>query len=64
MKSCRSFLIRLKGRAGTLTHDYKRHGTITLFAARNTPDGSAIARCEQPGPGCLNRLGKHGGSVL
>jgi hypothetical protein len=22
-----------KGRAGTMTHDYKRHGTTTLFAA-------------------------------
>ena len=26
-----------KGRAGTMTHDYKRHGTTTLFAALNTP---------------------------
>lgn len=34
-----------KGRAGTLTHDYKRHGTTTLFAALNTLDGSVIARC-------------------
>ena len=24
-----------KGRAGTMTHDYKRHGTTTLFAALN-----------------------------
>jgi hypothetical protein len=28
-----------RGRAGTVTHDYKRHGTTTLFAA-NTLDGS------------------------
>jgi len=27
-----------KGRAGTMTHDYKRHGTTTLFAALNTLD--------------------------
>jgi transposase len=36
-----------KGRAATMTHDYKRHGTTTLFAALNTLDGSVIARCEQ-----------------
>src|SRR3970040_2179891 len=35
-----------KGRAATLTHDYKRHGTTTLFAALNTLDGSVIARCD------------------
>jgi len=28
-----------KGRAGTMTHDYKRHGTTTLFAALNVLDG-------------------------
>jgi hypothetical protein len=28
-------------------HDYKRHGTTTLFAALNTLDGSIISRCEQ-----------------
>ncbi len=33
-----------KGRAATMTHDYKRHGTTTLFAALNTLDGSIIAR--------------------
>lgn len=32
-----------KGRAGTLTHDYKRHGTTTLFAALNTLDGTVVA---------------------
>jgi transposase len=35
------------GRAATMTHDYKRHGTTTLFAAMSTLDGSVIARCEQ-----------------
>lgn len=33
------------GRAGTLTHDYKRHGTTTLFAALNTLDGRVISMC-------------------
>jgi transposase len=32
------------GRAGTMTHDYKRHGTTTLFAALNVLDGSIIGR--------------------
>jgi transposase len=37
-----------KGRAATMTHDYKRHGTTTLFAALNTLDGSvAAATCMQ-----------------
>lgn len=35
------------GRAATLTHDYKRNGTTTLFAAMNTLDGTLISRCEQ-----------------
>ena len=35
------------GRAGTMTHDYKRNGTTTLFAAMNTLDGAVISRCEQ-----------------
>jgi transposase len=34
-----------KGRAGTMTHDYKRHGTTTLFAALNMLDGSVIGQC-------------------
>lgn len=33
------------GRAGTMTHDYKRHGTTTLFAALNTLDGRVIGQC-------------------
>ena len=35
-----------KGRAASMTHDYKRHGTTTLFAALSTLDGSIISRCE------------------
>lgn len=34
-----------KGRAQTMTHDYKRHGTTTLFAALNTLDGTVMATC-------------------
>ena len=34
-----------KGRAGTMTSDYKRHGTTTLFAALNVLDGSVIGQC-------------------
>jgi transposase len=34
-----------KGRCGTMTHDYKRHGTTTLFAAMNTQDGTVIDLC-------------------
>ena len=33
-----------RGRAGTMTHDYKRNGTTTLFAALNMLDGQVIAR--------------------
>ncbi|HET7590485.1 MAG TPA: IS630 family transposase, partial [Solirubrobacterales bacterium] len=35
-----------KGRAGTMTHDYKRHGTTTLFAALSVLDGQVIAQCQ------------------
>ena len=34
-----------KGRAGTTTSDYKRHGTTTLFAALNALDGTVIGQC-------------------
>ncbi len=34
-----------KGRCGTMTHDYKRNGTTTLFAALNPADGRVIASC-------------------
>ena len=35
------------GRAQTMTHDYKRHGTTTLFAALNVLDGKVIGQCQQ-----------------
>lgn len=35
-----------KGRAATMTHDYKRHGTTTLFAALNMLDGKVIGMCQ------------------
>src|SRR5471030_1696793 len=35
-----------KGRCGTMTHDYKRNGTATLFAALNTLDGTVISMCD------------------
>jgi transposase len=34
-----------KGRCGTMTHDYKRNGTTTLFAAMSTLDGQVIGSC-------------------
>jgi transposase len=34
-----------KGRCGTMTHDYKRNGTTTLFAALNVLDGKVIGEC-------------------
>jgi transposase len=34
-----------KGRCGTMTHDYKRHGTTTLFAALNVLNGAVIGSC-------------------
>ena len=34
-----------KGRCGTMTRDYKRHGTTTLFAAMNPQDGTVIDVC-------------------
>lgn len=34
-----------KGRCGTLTHDYKRNGTTTLFAALNVLDGTVVGEC-------------------
>lgn len=36
-----------KGRAQTMTHDYKRHGTTTLFAALNVLNGQIIGQCQQ-----------------
>ena len=34
-----------KGRAGTMTHDYKRYGTTTLFAALDVATGKVIGEC-------------------
>jgi len=34
-----------KGRAGTMTHDYKRHGTTTLFAALDVLEGKVLGQC-------------------
>ena len=33
------------GRRGTMTHDYKRHGTTTLFAALNVLTGKVLGQC-------------------
>ena len=35
-----------KGRAGTMTHDYKRNGTTTLFAALDVASGTVIGECK------------------
>ena len=35
-----------KGRCVTMTHDYKRNGTATLFAALDTLDGRVISMCD------------------
>jgi transposase len=40
-------LLMKKGRAETMTHDYKRNGTTTLFAALNVLDGQVIGQCQQ-----------------
>jgi transposase len=34
------------GRCGTMTHDYKRNGTTSLFAALNVLDGTVISQCQ------------------
>ena len=34
-----------RGRCGTMTHDYQRHGTTTLFAALDMAEGKLIGRC-------------------
>jgi transposase len=34
-----------RGRAGTMTHDYKRNGTTTLFAALNVATGEIVGEC-------------------
>ena len=35
------------GRCASMTHDYERHGTTTLFAALNVLDGTVLGRCMQ-----------------
>lgn len=35
------------GRLGTMTHDYRRHGTTTLFAALNAAEGLVISACHR-----------------
>jgi transposase len=52
-----------KGRGATLTHDYKRHGTTTLFAALNVLTGEVFGRNMQrhPSPGsCLQANNERG----
>jgi len=39
-----------KGRGQSLTHDYKRHGTTTLFAALNILDGTVVSQCRSRHP--------------
>lgn len=36
-----------KGRAATITHDYKRNGTTTLFATLNALNGQVIGQCQK-----------------
>jgi len=36
-----------RGRGQTMTHDYKRNGTTTLFAALNAADGKVISLCQE-----------------
>jgi transposase len=40
-------LLLKKGRCGTMTHDYKRNGTTTLFAALDMAEGKLIGTCMQ-----------------
>jgi transposase len=52
-----------KGRCGTMTHDYKRHGTTTLFAALDVLDGKVIGQCmarhrHQEFIGFLNKINR------
>ena len=46
-----------KGRPGTMTHDYNRNGTTTLFAALNVLEGKVIGQCMQaPSPSGVHPL--------
>ena len=55
-----------KGRAATMTHDYKRHGTTTLFAALDVKSGKVIGDCMPRHPlplswfACKPREGRQG----
>jgi hypothetical protein len=48
------------GRCQTMTHDYKWHGTTTLFAALSVLDGTIIGRCMPVPPPCrIHPLSQH-----
>jgi hypothetical protein len=51
-----------KGRAGTMTHDYKRNGTTTLFAALDVATGRVIGECH-PATGQTNSWRSSGRST-
>jgi hypothetical protein len=43
-----------------MTHDYKRHGTTTLFAALDVLEGKVIGRCMQrPAESAIHSQGSH-----
>ncbi len=50
----------VKGRAETMTHDYKRHGTTTLFAALDVLTGRVIGECLPRHPQACRRAGLGG----
>ncbi len=47
LERTQSSLPMVRGRAGTMTHDYKRHGTTDLFAALNVATGEVITQCRK-----------------
>jgi hypothetical protein len=51
------------GRAGTMTHDYKRHGTTTLFAALNVLDGTVIGHNMKRHRPCVSARGLPAGRL-
>jgi hypothetical protein len=42
-----STLPMVRGRAGTMTHDYKQNGTTDLFAGLNIATGEVITQCRR-----------------
>lgn len=48
-----------QGRAGTMTHDYKRHGTTTLFAALNILEHRHRPQYAAPSPPGVHSLPQH-----